>query len=235
MSARLAGRVALVVGGADGTGRDQAVRFAQEGADLLLLAHDDAAETVRQVEASGRRAVAIEVDVRDQRALDAALTEGVGSLGRLDVVCISAGDGPYLTAGSGTAVTVLDLPATDWQSMLDVALAGVWKTCKAAIPHLLEPRGEGGSIVLITPGRGGPGRGGHLAAAEHGLIGLMRTLAAELAPHRVRVNALTPTAPGAADVRDRGGLAEVAVFLASDEGSHLTGVTIPVPVEPHPG
>lgn len=225
MSAGLAGRVALVTGAAAGAGRAQAVRLAEEGADVLLLDSASAAETARQIEAMGRRAVALEVDTRDRGALDAAVADGVGSLGRLDIICVTPG---HDSAGPETTGATLELPAEQWQAMLDVALAGAWKTCAAAIPYLLEPRGEGGSIVLTTPGPGRPGLTGHLAAAEHGLIGLMRTLARELTPHHVRVNAVTPTGSDAADQQDHEAVAETTLLLASEAGRHLTGVALPL-------
>lgn len=225
MSARLAGRVALLAGAAGGVGRAQAVRLAAEGADLLLLDRVSVSETVRVVEASGRRALALEMDTGDKGALDAAIGDGVGSLGRLDIVCVTPGPA---SAGPKIAGAVLDLPIEEWESLLEDTLTSAWKTCSAAIPHLLGPHGDGGSIVLTTPGSGRPGATGHLAAVEHGLLGLMRTLATELAQHDVRVNAVTPCGPGDADQQDNDGVAESTLFLASEAGRHLTGVALPL-------
>ncbi|QCB49166.1 NAD(P)-dependent oxidoreductase [Rhodococcus sp. PAMC28707] len=233
MSGRLAGKTALITSGARGIGRAQAVRFAQEGADLIVVdcctavvhsttpaaSSEDLAETVRQVELLGRRIVAIEADVREQGALDAALARGVGALGRLDIVCAGAGI-------SSTGKT-MELSAQVWQTMLDVNLTGMWKTCKAAVPHLIEG-GRGGSLVLVssTAGVRGLNGMGHVAAAEHGLVGLMRSLAKELAPHSIRINIVNP--PMSTDGRASQDIADVSLFLASDEARSITGITMPL-------
>lgn len=199
MSGRLDGKVALITGAARGMGRAQAVRFAQEGADVIAVdvcapvehattpgaSPEDLAETVRLVESLGRKICAFEVDVRDQPALDAAVAQGVEALGRLDTVCATAG-----ISSSGPAV---EMDADRWQTMLDVNLTGVWRTCKAAIPHLVDG-GRGGSIVLVSSiaGLRGLVSVGHYTAAKHGVVGLMKSLANELAPHRVRVNTIHP-------------------------------------------
>ncbi|MEZ7236513.1 SDR family oxidoreductase [Rhodococcus sp. GXMU-t2271] len=242
MSGRLSGRSALIAGGARGIGRTQAVRFAEEGADLIVLdccaggsttpevSRADLAETVRQIEALGRRAFAVDVDVRDQKALDAALAQGVASLGRLDIVCT--------TTEIGSAGNIVELPSVVWQTMLDVHLTGVWKTCKAAIPHMLASDGVGGSIVLTGSDAGlrGTAGGGHRAAAEHGVVGLMRTLAKELAPKDIRVNTVHRSNASHDLTHDpdaipgRREIANASLFLASDEARGITGVVLPVDV-----
>src|SRR5699024_1431365 len=145
-----------------------------DGATTPGATPDDLRETVRLVEDLGRRIVPCQVDVRDQAALSEAVASGVSELGRLDIVCATAG-----VRSSGPAV---ELDGTTWQTMLDVNLTGVWKTCKAAIPHLLDG-GRGGSIVLVSSIAGLRGlKGvGHYAAAKTGVVGLMRALAQELA------------------------------------------------------
>lgn len=199
MSGRLDGKVALITGAARGMGRAQAVRFAQEGADIVAVdvcapvdhattpgaSPADLAETVRLVESLGRKICAFEVDVRDQPSLDDAVTQGVTALGRLDVVCATAG-----ISSSGRAT---EMDSERWQTMLDVNLTGVWRTCKAAIPHIVTG-GRGGSIVLVSSiaGLRGLVSVGHYTAAKHGVVGLMKSLANELAPHRVRVNTIHP-------------------------------------------
>jgi (+)-trans-carveol dehydrogenase len=197
---RLDGKVAFVTGAARGQGRSHAVRLAQEGADVIavdlcrqidsvpygMATPDDLAETVKEVEALDRRIVAREADVRDSAALKAAVDEGFAQLGRLDIVLANAGI--FSTA------TAHEMDDQTWQDMIDVNLTGVWKTCKAAIPHLLA-QGDGGAIVLTSSTAGLKGFPGfaHYVSAKHGVVGLMRTLALELAPHRIRVNSVHPT------------------------------------------
>ncbi len=199
MGDRLKGKVALITGAARGIGRAQAVRFAQEGADIIALdicgpvdtvvvppaAPTDLAETARLVTAAGGRIVTEVVDVRDTDGVQAATDRGVEQLGGLDVVCATAG-----ITSRGMAA---DLSENAWQTMLDVNLTGVWSTCRATAPYLID-RGAG-SIILISSIAGLRGLVGvaHYTAAKHGVVGLMRSLSNELAPHNIRVNTVHPT------------------------------------------
>jgi SDR family mycofactocin-dependent oxidoreductase len=199
MGDRLRGKVALVTGAARGIGRAQAVRFAQEGADIIALdicapvdtvvvppaTPNDLDETVRLVTEVGGRIAAEVVDVRDTEAMQAATDRGVERFGGLDVVCA--------TAGITSRAMTVDMNENTWQTMLDVNLTGVWHTCHATAPHLIE-RGSG-SMILISSIAGLRGLVGvaHYTAAKHGVVGLMRSLANELAPHNVRVNTVHPT------------------------------------------
>ncbi|GAA4485531.1 mycofactocin-coupled SDR family oxidoreductase [Rhodococcus olei] len=196
---RLEGKVALVTGAARGIGRAQAVRFAQEGADVIAVdvcervdttvtppaGPDDLAETARLVRETGRGIETFVADVRDRAALAAAVDAGVAAFGGLDVVCA--------TAGITSSAPALELTPDAWQTMLDVNLTGVWQTCAVSAPHLIE-RG-GGSMILTSSIAGLRGLVGvaHYTAAKHGVVGLMRSLAKELAPHGVRVNTVHPT------------------------------------------
>jgi (+)-trans-carveol dehydrogenase len=200
MAGRVAGKVAFITGAARGQGRSHAVRLAEEGADIIavdicrqvgsvpypMAKPEDLAETVKEVEALDRRIVATQADVREYRALKQALDDGVAQLGRLDIVAANAGIASY----GPTA----DLDETTWQDMIDVNLTGVWHTAKAAIPHLIAG-GRGGSIVLTssTAGLKAVQNLGHYVSAKHGVVGLMRALALELAPHSIRVNSVLPT------------------------------------------
>lgn len=202
MGGRVEGKVAFVTGAARGQGRSHAVRLAAEGADIIAVdvcrqissnddipwaTPDDLAETADLVKNLNRRIVTAEVDVRDYDALKAVVDGGVEQLGRLDIVVANAG------IGNGGA-TLDKTSEEDWRDMIDVNLSGVWKTVKAAVPHLLSA-GHGGSIIL-TSSVGGlkpyP-HTGHYIAAKHGVIGLMRTFAVELGQHSIRVNAVCPT------------------------------------------
>ena len=267
---RLDEKVAFITGAARGQGRSHAVTLAREGADIIAAdiaaqidtvpypmgTPGDLAETVDEVEALGRRIVASEVDVRDYDALKAALDEGVAELGGLDIVAANAGLLEFGTAD--------ELTEQAWRDVIDVNLTGVWHTAKAAIPHL---RAAGGGSIVITSslaGLKGSQNVAHYVASKHGLVGLMRTLANELAPDMVRVNTVHP---GSVDddmvnnpatyhvfMPDREGeitreevepvfqmlnalpipwvepmdISNAVLFLASEEGRYITGVTLPV-------
>jgi SDR family mycofactocin-dependent oxidoreductase len=197
---RVQGKVALVTGAARGQGRSHALRLAQEGADIIAVdicaqidsvpygmsTPSDLAETVRQVEALDRRIVAAQVDVRDFGALKAAIDDGVAQLGRLDIVSANAG---IFSFG-----VVEELAEQHWKDMLDVNLTGAWHTAKASIPHL-KASGKGGSIIFTssTSGIRAIPNVGHYTAAKHGVVGLAKTLALELASDMIRVNSVLPT------------------------------------------
>lgn len=198
---RVEGKVALITGVARGQGRSHAIRLAQEGADIIgvdLLeeipgapygraTETDLAETVSAVEALGRRIIASKADVRDFADIEEAVDDGVAELGRLDIVSANAG----IFAGIGPCE---DLDESLWRNMIDTNLTGVWHTAKAAIPHM-KAAGNGGSIVLTGSEGGlkGFANVAHYVSAKHGGVGLMRTLALELAPHMIRVNIIHPT------------------------------------------
>jgi SDR family mycofactocin-dependent oxidoreductase len=194
------GKVAFITGAARGQGRSHAVRLAEEGADIVaidvgtqiesvaypLATPEELKETVALVEALDRRMVSALVDVRELAGLTDFLARAVAELGRLDIVCANAGIYSQGLLG--------ELPEQTWRDMIDVNLTGVWNTCRASIPHLVGG-GRGGSIVLTSSAVGlKPSANiGHYVAAKHGVIGLMRSLALELAPYSIRVNSVHPT------------------------------------------
>ncbi|WP_175551847.1 mycofactocin-coupled SDR family oxidoreductase [Geodermatophilus amargosae] len=197
---RVEGKVAFITGAARGQGRAHALRLAQEGAEIIAVdvcqsfdtvpydgsTESDLAQTVKEVEALDRRIVARKADVRDLGSLQAAVDEGLSEFGHIDIVCANAGIASFAPA--------LELTEEMWQEVVDVNLIGVWKTVKATAPSMVE-RGQGGSIVLTSSIAGliaFPNLA-HYTAAKHGVTGLMRTLAVELAPHRIRVNSVHPT------------------------------------------
>ncbi|MCT7661154.1 mycofactocin-coupled SDR family oxidoreductase [Mycobacterium deserti] len=201
MTGRVGGKVAFITGAARGQGRSHAVRLAQEGADIIAVdicepirdvvypasTPEDLAETADLVKALDRRIVTAEVDVRDYQALKTALDSGVEQLGRLDIVVANAGIG---NAGN----KLHKVREHIWRDMIDINLTGVWKSVKAAVPHLLSG-GRGGSIILTSSvgGMKALPHTGHYIAAKHGVVGLMRTFAVELGPHMIRVNSVHPT------------------------------------------
>lgn len=202
MTGRVEGKVAFITGAARGQGRSHAVRLAEEGADIIAVdvcgpvsadsqiapsSPDDLAQTADLVKGLNRRIVTAQVDVRDFDALRSAVDSGVEQLGRLDIIVANAG------IGNG-GQTLDKTSEADWDDMIGVNLSGVWKSVKAAVPHLISG-GNGGSIVLTSSvgGLKAYPHTGHYIAAKHGVIGLMRTFAVELGQHSIRVNAVCPT------------------------------------------
>jgi SDR family mycofactocin-dependent oxidoreductase len=200
MMGRVEGKIAFITGAARGQGRSHAVRLAQEGADIIAVdichgfdtvpydgaTEADLAETVKMVESLDRRIVARQADVRDLASLRASVDAGLSEFGRIDIVIANAG-----IVSFGPA---LDLTEEMWQDMIDINLTGLWKTVKAAAPSMVE-RGQGGSIILTSSVAGiiaFPALA-HYTAAKHGVVGLMRALAIELAPAGIRVNSVNPT------------------------------------------
>jgi SDR family mycofactocin-dependent oxidoreductase len=200
MTGQLAGQVAVVTGAARGQGRSHAIALATEGASVIALdacgpiatvpyplpSKADLQETAERVEALGGRVIWGVVDVRDLEGMEGFVGDAVASLGRLDIVCANA--------GISTPSPTLEMTEETWQTTIDVNLTGVWKTCRATVPHVVAG-GRGGAVIITSSAATAmiSGNIAHYTAAKHGLIGLMRVLAKELAPHRIRVNTLHPT------------------------------------------
>jgi len=221
---RVAGCVALITGAARGQGRSHAVRLAREGADIIgvdlcadiegvpypLATPADLDETARLVEEAGARVVTGRADVRDPSALDAVVADGVARLGRLDVVVANAG---VCTIQRWDEVT----PPV-WDAVIGTNLTGAWNTCVASIPHLLEA--GAGSIILISSTAGLKGQPflAPYVASKHGMVGVMRVLANELAAHSIRVNSIHPTGVDTPMLVGLGGLTE-RIEASPDTGS----------------
>lgn len=215
----------MITGAARGQGRMHAIRFAQEGADLVLLDvcgpvaalgyppsdPDDLAHTVALAEQAGARVLAHRGDVRDLDDVEAAVADGVRTFGRLDVVVANAGISDW--------GRLWEITPEEWRTLLDVNLTGVWHTLRAAVPPMIEA-GRGGSIVTISSVAGTkplPGQA-HYSAAKHGVVGLTGTAALELAPYDIRVNSVHPWAvdtPMATDEKLKELLRSERRYLAS--------------------
>src|SRR5882757_5631432 len=174
MTGRVEGKVAFITGAARGQGRSHAVTLAREGADIIAV--DIAAQI---------GTVPYPMATPEDLAQTVKEVEAAG-LGRLDIVSANAGITSY--------GTLAELPEQTWQDVIDVNLTGEWHAAKAAIPHL-RAGGRGGSMILTSSERGlrAMPNTGHYTAAKHGVVGLMRTLALELAPDFIRVNSIHPT------------------------------------------
>jgi SDR family mycofactocin-dependent oxidoreductase len=259
----LAGKVAFITGAARGQGRAEAIRLAADGADIIavdiceqiasvpypLATADDLAATVKLVEDAGGRIVARQADVRDQDALATALTAGLDTFGRLDIVVANAGIAPMQSGADG------------WRDVIDVNLTGVHHTVQVTAPQLIE-QGDGGAMVLtssvaglIGVGSDDPGAIGYVAA-KHGIVGLMRLYANLYARHSIRVNSVHPagvdtpminneaTRQWLGSIADRGpqemgnalpvgvlqaeDIANAVAWLVSDDARYVTGVALPV-------
>jgi SDR family mycofactocin-dependent oxidoreductase len=264
---KLEGKVAFITGAARGQGRSHAIRLAKEGADIIAVdicnqiktvaypmsTLEDLAQTVKEVEALGRKILATQADVRDLEALTAAVTVGVDELGPVGIIIANAGIAPMGAPNPDHEQTFRDT--------IDVNLGGVRNAVHAAVPSMIEA-GRGGAIVLTSStqglsGRGGDGQGATdgYTASKHGVVGLMRTYAHWLAPHRIRVNTIHPTGvrtpmvvnkiaegyfaarPEAAsmvsnlidvDMIEPDDVSNAVLFLVSDAGRYVTGVALPV-------
>ncbi|HTK65951.1 MAG TPA: mycofactocin-coupled SDR family oxidoreductase [Pseudonocardia sp.] len=197
---RFQDKVVLVTGAARGQGREHAVRFAREGADIIGLdlaaqidsapypmsTPDDLAETTRLVEAEDRRMSAHVADVRDPHAVDKAVQAGLAEFGRIDVVLANAGIIVYGKAW--------ELDHDQWHDVIDTNLNGVWHTLRAAMPAMIEA-GRGGSMIVTSSFAGlrGPANAVSYVVAKTALVGMVRALANELGPHNIRINSIHPT------------------------------------------
>ena len=241
---RLAGKVALVTGAQQGIGKAIALAYGREGASVVVNYLDSQAaaeEIAAQIRALGQRAVPIAGDVA--QAADVRRMVEVGeSLGGIDILVNNAGIFPR--------VEFLDMTEAQWDEVLNVNLKGTF-LCTQAVAQKLVERGRGGAVINLASSaafRSSP-RGVHYVASKAGIVGVTRATALELAPYRVRVNAIAPGTTDTAQPRygmseeelqaagrqvplGRMGtpedVADLAVFLASEEARHITGQTLHV-------
>jgi SDR family mycofactocin-dependent oxidoreductase len=250
---RLTGMVVLITGAGLGQGRSHAVALAREGADIVALdvcsqvsnqlryplaTWEDLEHTRWLVERVGGRCLALKVDVRDSAAMAAASHQAVKHFDRLDGVCANAG---VVTFHSGGSLTI---PAEVFDLVVDTNLKGVFNTICATTPHLAAA--GGGSIVITSSAAGIRGHVAyaHYVASKHGVVGLMKAFANELAPHGIRVNTVHPTAvsdtsmstdPTVSDVivaqpMFRAGIANVLPDMAVPTSDRLTTSVKSIPV-----
>jgi SDR family mycofactocin-dependent oxidoreductase len=262
MAGRVAGKVAFVTGAGHGQGRSHAIRLAEEGADIIavdickdyeslkysMATEAELADTAKQIEALDRRVIYKVADVRDAAGLKQAVDEGVAELGKLDIVVANAG---ICTIQAWDEVT----PQV-WQDTLDTNLTGVWNTFVATIPHLIA---NGGGSIIATSSTAGIKGLPFLApyvAAKHGVVGITRNIANELAQHKIRANTVHPTGVNTPMAAGLGGLtaliekdpsvgsifvntlpvesveprdiSNAVLFLASDEAQYVTGLELTV-------
>lgn len=196
---RFSGKTAFITGVARGQGRAHAIRFAEEGANIVGLdicapiadvsvtpaSEEDLAETVRRVESLDRSIVARVADTRDQQAVDAVVAEGVAAFGHIDIVVANA--------GTGAVAHIWELSEAQWQTTIDVNLSGTFHTVKSAIPHMIDAR-RGGSLIFLASVAALRALNGLSAygASKHGIVGLAQCCAVELGPYGIRANVICP-------------------------------------------
>lgn len=237
---KLQNRIAVVTGGGRGIGREIALSFAREGADVAVwdLDADNAAAVAVEIVGMGRAALAVSGDVSDEAAVAAGMAEVVAALGPVDILVNNA--------GIQTTAPLAQMETAMWDQMIAVNLRSVFLCTRAVLPAMME-RGWGRVISTASQlvHKGAPERA-HYCAAKAGIVGLTRALAYEVAKSGVTVNAICPGAIDTDMVRDmdpelrqmkldelpigRFGrveeIAHAAVLLASDEGSYFLGATL---------
>ncbi len=241
---RLAGKAALITGGASGIGRAQAMRFAAEGATVVVgdLDGDAARAVAEDIGRSGGRAFAAGFDVANREAVDACVEEAVRQMGGIDILSNTAG----MMDGQSN---VLDTSPESWERVLSVNLSGMFIVTRAVLPHMIA---AGGGVVLNI-GSGASFRGGMggiaYTSAKHGVVGFTRQLTAEYGRQGIRSVGIAPgmiDTPMVSDfmadpmLADKAAnrpagrvgtpedVANAALFLVSDESDFIHGVTIPV-------
>lgn len=236
-------KVAIITGGSRGIGAATAELFARAGADIVLNYKENetqAKETARKVERFGRQAVIIRGDIANQQTANELINASLEVFGRVDIVVNNAGIWTFGRAG--------EMSGTLWNDTIETNLTGVFNVCNAIIPCFKE--NGGGKIINIssTAGQRGEAYHSHYAASKAGILGLTKSLAAELGEYNILVNAVAPgwidtelnkevfsdekyfsQIVEAIPLKKVGTAEDVAgsvLFLASDLANHITGATI---------
>ncbi|MEI6632044.1 MAG: 3-oxoacyl-[acyl-carrier-protein] reductase [bacterium] len=239
---RLKSKVALITGAAQGIGREIALTFAREGADIAVadVNLEKATQTAADIEALGARSLALELDVTDYVKVEEGLNKILDKLGKVDILVNNAG----ITKDS----LLLRMSEADWDAVIKVNLKGTFNCTKAVSKLMIKQKaGRIINIASIIGIIGNPGQANY-SASKAGIIALTKTTAKELASRNINVNAVAPgfiqtdmTAKLSEEVRQKmlgaiplnrfGSAADVAgicLFLASEESSYVTGQTLVV-------
>jgi SDR family mycofactocin-dependent oxidoreductase len=208
----LDGKVALISGGARGQGRSHALTLAREGCDIAFnditepskttlyrtATTEDRLTTEKMVLETGRRCLAVEADVRDRSAMTSFVERTIDELGKIDIVIANAGMTSF--------APVWDTPYEFWDETIDICLTGVWNTVRPVLPHMKER--QQGTIVLTSSNAGLTAipNVAPYVAAKHGVTGLMKVLAVEMAAFNVRVNTVHPCGVNTTLVMNQAGL-----------------------------
>ena len=251
---KLQNQCAIVTGGGRGIGKEIAISFAREGADVLLASRDEAAlqRVANEIREMGRRAIVVRTDVADEAQVEAMADVALREFQRIDILVNNAG-------AVGPTKALAQLTRAEWDDVLAVNLTGAFLCSRAVIPQMISQ--ESGCIINIASiaGKMGYALRSPYAASKWGMLGLSRTLAQELGSHNIRVNAICP-GPTAGDrmsavianrakelgrthedvernylentalkrMVDPSHVAAAVVFLASSEGTSITGEAIDI-------
>jgi NAD(P)-dependent dehydrogenase (short-subunit alcohol dehydrogenase family) len=239
MSGRLAGKVVVVTGSETGIGRAMAVRCAGDGAAVVVVGvnQDQADDTLRLIQDAGGRGLIAGADVREPAQVQQALERATQSFGRIDAVIANAGV-------SQPSIPFVELTLERWREIIDVNLTGAFITLQAGARRLVA-QGHGGCLIATGSSTVFRPHGAHgisYVAAKGGIHTMIRGLAYELAPHRIRVNAIAPGLTDTPMTRGMPGhieaglklvpmnelvqpdeLGALAAFVVSDDARHMTG------------
>lgn len=243
---RLKEKVAIITGAGQGIGRAFALRFAQEGSHVVIadLQHDRAEQVAQEIRASGAKAAAIRVDVSQSESISMMVKQTLDQFGHIDILVNNAAIFSTISMKPFEEISL-----TEWNTLMAVNLTGTFLCCQAVSPSMRER--QHGRIINISSATVLMGRPfyAHYVTSKAGVIGLTRTLANELGADNITVNAIMPGSTETEVKRDTvkpvqaqaiiasqaihrretpQDLVGVAVFLASDESSFMTGQTLVV-------
>jgi NAD(P)-dependent dehydrogenase (short-subunit alcohol dehydrogenase family) len=251
---KLSGKVSIVTGGGRGIGREISLRFAEEGAAVVVSGtnEESLAAVARQINDAGRKAAFCVADVADERAVERLIGKALAEFGAIDILVNNAGI-------SGPTSPLIQVEASDWERTLAVNLTGAFLCAKHALPSMIERRS--GRIINITSVAGLKGYAlrGPYCASKWGMIGLTKSLALEAGRYNITANAIAPgpvrgpRIEGVIEKRaaelgksfeevereyvsqvalgrmvEESDIAAMALFLASEEGANISGETLTV-------
>lgn len=241
---KLKNKVAIVTGAGQGIGREIALTLAKEGAKVVVTdITDKIYDVVKKIESSGSQVLAIKVDVSKRKQTEEMAKKTLQKFGRIDILVNNAGIFPFKS--------LLEMKEEDWDHVLDVNLKGVFNCTKAVLPTMTKQKyGKIVNITSIAGTRVGFLNLAHYSASKGGILGFTKSVALELAQYNINVNTIAPgaidtpgarTGMGSKEAREQFAktipakrigepidIANLVVFLASDESSYITGECIVV-------
>ncbi len=195
---KLEGKVAIVTGGARGNGLATATCMAREGADIVIAdicqnmstipyemsTPEKMAHSVEEIKSLGRQAIGVKCDVRKATEVESMVNTAMETFGKIDILVNNA--------GNSSMVAIAEMNEDTWDEVVDTHLKGMFLCCRYVLPHMIAQ--HSGCVISISSvgGQRGFGMGGHYCAAKHGMIGLNKSIAMEVADHNIRANVVCP-------------------------------------------